>query len=78
MTFSNKSIALEDEKQEESTDNKIEEPAEAEDPKTEKVEKDEGEGEEKPAVSSSVGDGFFDDFANSNLNEEASRGRGER
>jgi hypothetical protein len=34
--------------------------------------------EAQPTVSSSVGSGFFDDFVNSNQEEENDRGRGER
>lgn len=68
--------------QKEEAKNEDEKEAQEETEKTENVEneekEDEGNQEEQVKVSSSVGEGFFDDFSNSNLKEENERGRGDR
>ena len=84
MTFSNKSVAIEQDSSEaepkevgispneEIKENKEVEVTPPEEPKEEK------EIEEQPIVSETAGDGFFDDFVSTNQEEENQRGRGDR
>lgn len=81
ISFS-KSIALEDENNEipkEEKENSTEEVKEQIENKNGNEEKDiQTPTEEQPVVTSTAGDGFFDDFVDADQNEEGHRGRGDR
>lgn len=80
--FFSKSIALEDENKEipkEENENSTEEVKEQIESENRNEEKDiQTPTEEQPVVTSTAGDGFFDDFVDSDQNEEGHRGRGDR
>lgn len=82
MTFSNKSVAInqdstdsppkEDKVEVKEDDREKEDKEETEEPKEDK------KTEDQPVVSTTAGDGFFDDFVSNSNEEEGTRGRGER
>lgn len=85
MIFSNKSVALEqqapEEKEEgEKVENTVEEVKEQPEQKEQPEEdtKEDTKEEQPDGVTTTAGDGFFDDFVSNDKEEESSRGRGER